>query len=112
MELATPTLTRHIDSVGRKYNYVYVCVCVCVCMCDCVSMCMCICVCVCMCDCFHLLQVSIVPRTKGILGFAQHLPSDQKLHTTEQVWQYKRVYIYMYMYVYMCIYVYIYMYMC
>ena len=48
-------------------------------------------VCVCMCDCFHLLQVSIVPRTKGILGFAQHLPSDQKLHTTEQVWQYTHV---------------------
>ena len=97
MELATPTLTRHIDSVGRKYAYVYVCVC----MCDCVSMCMCmyvyVCVyvyvyvCVCMCDCFHLLQVSIVPRTKGILGFAQHLPSDQKLHTTEQVWQYTHV---------------------
>ena len=43
-------------------------------------------------DCFHLLQVSIVPRTKGILGFAQHLPSDQKLHTTEQVWQYTHVY--------------------
>ena len=32
-----------------------------------------------------LLKVSIVPRTKGALGFAQYLPSDQKLYTTEQV---------------------------
>ena len=31
------------------------------------------------------IKVSIVPRTKGALGFAQHLPSDQKLYTTEQV---------------------------
>ena len=31
------------------------------------------------------MQVSIVPRTKGALGFAQYLPSDQKLYTTEQV---------------------------
>ena len=29
--------------------------------------------------------MSIVPRTKGILGFAQHMPSDQKLHTTQQL---------------------------
>ena len=39
-----------------------------------------------MCDRFVYSQVSIVPRTKGMLGFAQHLPSDQKLYTTEQVW--------------------------
>ena len=32
-----------------------------------------------------MLKVSIVPRTKGTLGFAQYLPSDQKLYTTEQV---------------------------
>ncbi len=30
-------------------------------------------------------QVSITPRTKGALGFALYLPSDQKLYTTEQV---------------------------
>ena len=29
--------------------------------------------------------MSIVPHTKGALGFAQYLPSDQKLYTTEQV---------------------------
>ena len=34
-----------------------------------------------------LFQVSIIPRTKGALGFAQYLPSDQKLYTTEQVCQ-------------------------
>ena len=32
-----------------------------------------------------VLKVSIVPRSKGALGFAQYLPSDQKLYTTEQV---------------------------
>ena len=32
-----------------------------------------------------VLKVSIVPRAKGALGFAQYLPSDQKLYTTEQV---------------------------
>ena len=32
-----------------------------------------------------VLKVSIVPRSKGTLGFAQYLPSDQKLYTTEQV---------------------------
>ena len=26
-----------------------------------------------------------MPRTKGILGFAQHMPSDQRLHTTDQL---------------------------
>ena len=31
------------------------------------------------------LQVSIVPRTNATLGYAQYLPSDQKLYTTEQV---------------------------
>ena len=29
--------------------------------------------------------MSIVPRTKGSLGFAQYLPSDQKLHTKEEI---------------------------
>ena len=38
---------------------------------------------------FFLLKVSIVPRTKGALGFAQYLPSDQKLYTTEQVCHHK-----------------------
>jgi spastic paraplegia protein 7 len=32
-----------------------------------------------------ILKVSIVPRTKGILGFSQQLPSDQKLYTTQQL---------------------------
>ncbi|XP_065915326.1 mitochondrial inner membrane m-AAA protease component paraplegin-like isoform X2 [Dysidea avara] len=32
-----------------------------------------------------VLKVSIVPRSKGALGFAQYLPSDQKLYTTEQL---------------------------
>ena len=32
-----------------------------------------------------ITQVSIVPRTRGELGFSQHLPSDQKLFTKEQV---------------------------
>ena len=32
-----------------------------------------------------IIQISIVPRTRGALGFAQYLPSDQKLQTTEQV---------------------------
>ena len=46
-----------------------------------------------MCTCLKfniiLLKVSIVPRTKGALGFAQYLPSDQKLYTTEQVGHHK-----------------------
>ena len=29
--------------------------------------------------------MSITPRTKGLLGFSQSLPTDQKLYTTEQV---------------------------
>ncbi|XP_032226471.2 paraplegin isoform X2 [Nematostella vectensis] len=32
-----------------------------------------------------LLKVSIVPRTNASLGYAQYLPSDQKLYTTEQL---------------------------
>ncbi|KAK3746774.1 hypothetical protein QZH41_013598, partial [Actinostola sp. cb2023] len=32
-----------------------------------------------------LLKVSIVPRTNSNLGYAQYLPSDQKLYTTEQL---------------------------
>ena len=36
-------------------------------------------------DCVALWQVSIVPRTKGALGFAQVLPLDQHLYTSEQV---------------------------
>ncbi|XP_003391631.2 PREDICTED: paraplegin-like, partial [Amphimedon queenslandica] len=32
-----------------------------------------------------VLKVSIVPRTKGILGFAQYLPMEQRLHTKEQL---------------------------
>jgi spastic paraplegia protein 7 len=32
-----------------------------------------------------VLKMSIVPRTKGMLGFAQYLPSDQKLHTKEEI---------------------------
>lgn len=31
-----------------------------------------------------ILKVSIVPRTTNILGFAQYLPSDRKLHNQEQ----------------------------
>lgn len=30
-------------------------------------------------------QVSIVPRTNANLGYAQYLPSDNKLYSTEQV---------------------------
>ena len=30
-------------------------------------------------------QVSIVPRTNATLGYAQYLPSDNKLYSTEQV---------------------------
>lgn len=32
-----------------------------------------------------LLKVSIVPRTNATLGYSQYLPSDQKLYTTEQL---------------------------
>ncbi|XP_064399044.1 paraplegin-like [Halichondria panicea] len=32
-----------------------------------------------------IMKVSITPRTKGALGFSQYLPSDQKLYTTEQL---------------------------
>lgn len=32
-----------------------------------------------------LLKVSIVPRTNAALGYSQYLPSDQKLYTTEQL---------------------------
>ena len=32
-----------------------------------------------------LSQVSIVPRTNANLGYAQYLPSDNKLYSTEQV---------------------------
>jgi len=32
-----------------------------------------------------IMKVSIIPRTKGTLGFAQYLPSDQRLYSTEQV---------------------------
>ncbi|CAG2162247.1 unnamed protein product [Oppiella nova] len=32
-----------------------------------------------------LLKVSIVPRTNNVLGFSRVLPSDQKLYTTEQL---------------------------
>lgn len=32
-----------------------------------------------------VLKVSIVPRTTNILGFAQYLPSDRKLHNPEQI---------------------------
>ncbi|KAL5467700.1 hypothetical protein EMCRGX_G031963 [Ephydatia muelleri] len=34
-----------------------------------------------------ILKVSIIPRTKGVLGFSQNLPSDQKLYTTEQLFE-------------------------
>lgn len=32
-----------------------------------------------------LLKVTIVPRTTLALGFAQYIPRDQKLYTTEEV---------------------------
>jgi spastic paraplegia protein 7 len=32
-----------------------------------------------------VLKVSIAPRTKGVLGFAQHLPSEQRLFSKEQL---------------------------
>ncbi len=32
-----------------------------------------------------LLKVSIVPRTNGALGFAQYLPKEMSIHTTEQI---------------------------
>ena len=32
-----------------------------------------------------VVQVTIVPRTKGVLGFAQQLPSEQRLFTRDQV---------------------------
>ncbi|XP_014677716.1 PREDICTED: paraplegin-like [Priapulus caudatus] len=34
-----------------------------------------------------LLKVSIVPRTRGALGFAQYMPRDQKLYTKEELFQ-------------------------
>ncbi|KAG1683631.1 Paraplegin [Nymphon striatum] len=34
-----------------------------------------------------LLKVTIVPRTNNLLGFAQYLPSDQKLYSKEQLLQ-------------------------
>lgn len=34
-----------------------------------------------------LLKVSIVPRTTNILGFAQYLPSDQKLYSEEELFE-------------------------
>ena len=34
-----------------------------------------------------LLKVSIVPRTTNVLGFSRVLPSDQKLYTTEQLFE-------------------------
>ena len=34
-----------------------------------------------------LMKVSILPRASAALGFAQYLPSDQKLYSTEQVVQ-------------------------
>ncbi|XP_070386994.1 mitochondrial inner membrane m-AAA protease component paraplegin [Dermacentor albipictus] len=34
-----------------------------------------------------LMKVSIVPRTSNALGFAQYLPSDQKLYSYEQLFQ-------------------------
>jgi hypothetical protein len=33
-----------------------------------------------------MLQISIVPRTNSALGFAQYMPSDQKLYSSEEVW--------------------------
>ncbi|XP_065832652.1 mitochondrial inner membrane m-AAA protease component paraplegin-like [Oscarella lobularis] len=32
-----------------------------------------------------VLKISIIPRTKGPLGYTQHLPSDQKLYSPEQL---------------------------
>ena len=32
-----------------------------------------------------LLKVTIVPRTNLALGFAQYVPTDQKLHSREEV---------------------------
>ena len=37
------------------------------------------------CTLSHAKQVTIVPRTKGILGFTQYLPSEQRLFSREQV---------------------------
>ncbi|RUS74668.1 hypothetical protein EGW08_017574, partial [Elysia chlorotica] len=34
-----------------------------------------------------LLRISIVPRTNSALGFAQYLPSDQKLYTQEELFE-------------------------
>ncbi|RWS06773.1 Paraplegin-like protein, partial [Dinothrombium tinctorium] len=34
-----------------------------------------------------LLKVSIVPRTSNVLGFAQYLPSDQKLYSQEELFE-------------------------
>lgn len=34
-----------------------------------------------------LMKVSIVPRTTNVLGFAQYLPSDQKLYSTEELFE-------------------------
>eukprot|EP00118_Oscarella_pearsei_P013697 m.111507 g.111507 ORF g.111507 m.111507 type:complete len:121 (+) comp37430_c0_seq9:2215-2577(+) len=32
-----------------------------------------------------VLKISIIPRTKGPLGYTQQLPSDQKLYSSEQL---------------------------
>src|SRR4051812_1930988 len=34
-----------------------------------------------------LLKISIVPRTTNVLGFSRVLPSDQKLYSTEQLFE-------------------------
>lgn len=34
-----------------------------------------------------LLKISIVPRTKGALGMARYIPNDQKLYTTEDLFE-------------------------
>ncbi|CAL1291565.1 unnamed protein product [Larinioides sclopetarius] len=34
-----------------------------------------------------LMKVSIVPRTTNVLGFAQYLPSDQKLYSSEELFE-------------------------
>lgn len=34
-----------------------------------------------------LMKVSIVPRTTNVLGFAQYLPTDQKLYSTEELFE-------------------------
>ena len=47
-----------------------------------------------------IIQISIVPRTRGALGFAQYLPSDQKLQTTEQV-HHTHVHVYNYIIMYL-----------